>query len=98
MLKGVAVTIILRTFVASINHSTQSTVIINIKTLKIMKNLNRNEMNAVLGGIGPKSSVAGALGGVKVQKYSCWPKSWKISACAGGPADTVDIDNGCTPT
>ena len=50
MLKGVAVTIILRTFATSINHSTQSTVIINIKTLKIMKNLNRNEMNAVKGG------------------------------------------------
>ena len=43
-----------------------------------MKNLSKNEMNAVKGG--------------------CWPKSWKISACAGGPADTVDIDDGCTPT
>ena len=33
-----------------------------------MKNLNRNEMNAVVGGIGPKASVSGALGGLKVTK------------------------------
>ena len=55
-----------------------------------MKNLSKCEMNAVVGGIGPKSSVAGALGGVKVQKYGCWPKQWKISACYDEPDITID--------
>ena len=32
-----------------------------------MKNLSKNEMNAVVGGNGPKSSVAGGLGGITVK-------------------------------
>jgi len=48
-----------------------------------MKNLSKSEMNAVVGGIGPKSSVAGGLGGISIKGYNCWPKQWKVSATLG---------------
>ena len=42
-----------------------------------MKNLSKNEMNAVVGGIGPKASVSGALGGLDGSKRSTY---WELYA------------------
>ena len=45
-----------------------------------MKNLSKCEMNAVMGGIGPKSSVAGGLGGLSIgSKCSIFNKVGNIA-------------------
>ena len=62
-----------------------------------MKNLSKNEMNAVVGGIGPKSTVSGGLGGLDVSKCCNINKVGNVAGKMCSVAIDPDIEDYNTP-